>query len=138
MSTSTTELTVGEVMLPPERIPVVGERRMFKEMLEEMTRCGLGIASIVDAGGKLVGIFTDGDVRRMLLHDQKPSAALFVDDAIQHAVLNPATAQPEMKLADAVHLMEEREIWDLPVVDGAGKLVGLLHLHPAVKRLMGL
>lgn len=133
-----TDLKVGDVMLPPDRIPVVDERRMFKEVLEEMTRFRLGIASIVDAGGKLLGIFTDGDIRRMLLRDQKPFAALFVDDAIQHAVRSPTTTQPDAKLADAVRLMEEREIWDLPVVDRAGKLVGLLHLHPAVKRLLAI
>lgn len=138
MSTSTTDLTVGDVMLPPDRIPVVDQRRIFKEVLEEMTRCRLGIASIVDGGGKLLGIFTDGDIRRMLLRDQRPFAALFADDAIRHAVSNPVTTRPEAKLRDAIRVMETREIWDLPVVDGEGKLVGLLHLHPAVKRLLGL
>jgi arabinose-5-phosphate isomerase len=133
-----TELKVGDVMLPPDRVPVVDERRMFKEVLEEMTRFRLGIASIVDAGGTLLGVFTDGDIRRMLLRDQKPFAALFADDAIQHAVRNPTTTHPDARLADAVRLMEQREIWDLPVVDGAGKLVGLLHLHPSVKRLLAI
>lgn len=136
MSTSTTELTVGEVMLPPDRIPVVDERRIFKEVLEEMTRCRLGIASIVDSDGKLLGIFTDGDIRRMLLRDQKPFPALFADDAMKHAVRNPATVSPETPLAEAVELMEERGIFDLPVVTNAGKLAGLLHLHPAIKALL--
>jgi len=138
VSTLMTDLTVGDVMLSPDRIPVVHESRLLKEVLEEMTRFRLGIASIIDAEGNLAGIFTDGDVRRMLLKEQKPFAALFADDAIQHAVQNPTTTQPGEKLVDAFRVMEEREIWDLPVVDDTGKLVGLLHLHPAVKRLLGL
>ncbi len=138
MSTSMTDLTVGSVMLPSDKIPVVDQRRMFKEVLEEMTRFRLGIACITDDDGKLMGIFTDGDTRRMLLRDQKPFPALFADDAIQHAVRDPATVTPDSTLTDAIQLMEEKGIWDLPVVDGDRKLIGLLHLHPAVKALLGI
>ena len=138
MSTSTTELTVGGVMLPTDRMPVVDGRRLFKEVLEEMTRFRLGIACIVDGDCRLIGVFTDGDIRRMLLRDQKPFPALFADDAIQHAVREPATVTPDAALADAVRLMEEKGIWDLPVVDTDRRLVGLLHLHPAIKALLGI
>jgi arabinose-5-phosphate isomerase len=121
-----------------DRIPVVSERTLLKPALEAMTRFRLGIVHIVDGEGRLIGIFTDGDIRRMLLKDQKPFAALFVDDAIKHANRRPTTARPDQKLVDAVRTMEEKGIWDLPVVDAGGRLSGLLHLHPAVKRLLGL
>ena len=138
MSTSKTSITVGDVMLARERIPVVAERAMLKDTLEAMTRCKLGIACVVDGGGRLSGIFTDGDIRRMLLKDQKPFAALFADDAIAHATRRPVTTTPDAPLVAAVRVMEEKQIWDLPVVRGDQVLVGLLHLHPAVKALLGI
>ena len=138
MSTSTTDLKVGDVLLGLDRIPVMSARSLLKEALEEMTRRRLGIATIVDDAGRLVGIFTDGDIRRMLLKDQKPLSALFVDDAIRHANRKPTSVRPDLPLVEAVRMMEAKEILDLPVVDAQGKLLGLLHLHPAVKRLLGI
>jgi arabinose-5-phosphate isomerase len=138
MSTSTTDLTVRDVMLPPAKVPVADEKTILKETLELMNASRLGICCIVDADGKLKGIFTDGDIRRMLLRDQKPFPALFVDDAIDHAKTNPTTIDPDARLIDAIEVMEEKEIWDLPVVDGSGRFCGLLHLHPAIKALLGL
>ena len=85
----------------------------------------------------MLGILTDGDVRRMLLREQKPVAALFVDDVIVHANMSPTVVAPDARLDTAIALMEEREIWDLPVVDDEGMLRGVLHLHPVVKALLG-
>jgi len=136
VSTSMTELTVDDVMLAPEQIPVLNERALLKVALEEMTRRRLGIVCITGEDRGLLGIFTDGDVRRMLLRDQKPFSALFADDVIKHAVRNPTTTKRGTLLSDAVMVMEERAIWDLPVVDQENRLVGLLHLHPAVKALL--
>jgi arabinose-5-phosphate isomerase len=136
MSTGPDTLLVRDVLLPPGRMPVVNEKAMFKESLEMMQRHRLGIACIVSAEGQLLGVLTAGDVCRMLLRDQKPFAALFADDALQHATRKPVTVSPGDKLISAVKVMEDRQIWDLPVVE-EGKLVGLLHLHPAVKALLG-
>ena len=66
MSTSTTNLTVKHVLLPPEKVPVVTPATLLKKTLEIMGKFRLGIASVVSDDGKLVGIFTDGDIRRML------------------------------------------------------------------------
>lgn len=137
MSTSTTELKVRDVVLPPDRVPVVAAKTLIKETLEEMTRFRLGVACVVDADGYLLGIFTDGDVRRMLLRDQKPFSALFADDVIDHANKTPTSVGADDSLADAVQLMEEKGIWDLPVRENDDKFAGLLHLHPAVKALLG-
>jgi CBS domain-containing protein len=138
VSISTTDLTVGDVLLPPADVPVVRHKALLKEALEAMTTKRLGIASVLDDDGKLAGIFTDGDIRRMLLRDQKPFPALFADDVLDHAVRAPTTVTPEAPLAEAVSLMEERGIWDLPVVDADGCFMGLLHLHPAIKALLGI
>ncbi len=131
-------MLVSEVMMPLGRIPVIGETVILKEALEEMGRSRLGIACIVDADNKLLGILTDGDIRRKLLKVQKPFSAFFVDDALDHAIRSPMTTRPNDTLRDAVVLMGEKQIWDLPVVDGQGTLVGLLHLHPAIQALLGI
>ncbi|MEQ8195091.1 MAG: CBS domain-containing protein [Rhodospirillales bacterium] len=133
-----TDLTVRDVMLPTDKIPVGKRTTLLKEALEKMSARRLGIACIVGDQGELCGIFTDGDIRRMLLRDQKPFPALFADDAIQHANKNPKTVFPDTSLVNAVQMMEDIEIWDLPVVDENRRLLGLLHLHPAIKALLKL
>ena len=85
---------------------------------------------------KLLGIFTDGDVRRQLLTVQKPFSAFFIDDTLDHAVKSPLTTSPDDTLEDVIKLMGSKQIWDLPVVDSSNKLVGLLHLHPVVEALL--
>ena len=131
-------MKVSQVMLPLDRFPVIGEREILKEALEAMGRSRLGIACIVDGIGKLLGILTDGDIRRKLLKVQKPFSAFFVDDALVHAIKSPVTIKPTDTLVQAVTLMGKKQIWDLPVVDTQGTLVGLLHLHPAIKALLGI
>lgn len=139
MSTRKNEtIRVNEVMLTLDRFPVIPEREILKETLEAMNRFRLGIACIVDSRNRLLGIITDGDIRRKLLKVQKPVSAFFVDDALDHAIKTPVTISPSHTLLKAVELMGAKQIWDLPVVDGQGTLVGLLHLHPAVKVLLGI
>jgi arabinose-5-phosphate isomerase len=137
MSISTEGLRTADVMLAADRAPVIGERALFKEALEAMQRHRLGIACVVSPQGALLGVLTAGDICRMLLRDQKPFAALFADDALVHATRKPVTVGPTDRLVDAVRLMEDRQIWDLPVVEGE-RFVGLLHLHPAIKALLGI
>lgn len=139
MSTRKNEaMLVSEVMMPLDRIPVIRESIILKVALEEMGRSRLGIACIVDAESKLLGILTDGDIRRKLLKVQKPFSAFFVDDALDHAIRSPMTTRPNDTLVHAVGLMGQKQVWDLPVVDDQGTLVGLLHLHPAVQALLGM
>jgi CBS domain-containing protein len=130
-------ILVGDVMMGLDRVPVINETEILKEALEEMGRTRLGIVCIVNEANKLLGILTDGDVRRKLLKVQKPFSAFFVDDALDHAIRSPVTCNPEDSLMHSVEVMEQKQIWDLPVVNEKGLLVGLLHLHPAVKALLG-
>jgi arabinose-5-phosphate isomerase len=138
MSTPRADLRVGDVLLALDRIPVVKPTTLLKTTLEAMAKFRLGVAAIVDEDGLLLGIFTDGDIRRMLLRDQKPFPALFADDIVRHATLTPTVVTPDESLAHAIAIMEERQIWDLPVVDKERHLKGLLHLHPAIKAAMSL
>lgn len=129
-------MTVADVALPLGRFPALRETAFLKTALEEMSKSRLGIVCVTDVDGRLVGILTDGDVRRKLLTVQKPFSAFFGDDIIDHAKRGPSTVMPQDSLITAVTLMEEKQIWDLPVVDAEGILVGLLHLHPVVQALL--
>ena len=128
-------LKVGDVMIDSGSFPIVVETTILKEVLEKMDTFRLGIACITGSDSQLLGIITDGDIRRKLLFVQRPLAAFFIDDAINQSIDNPITTSSNMSLVDAVNLMEEKQVWDLPVVD-SGKLVGLLHLHSAIKLLL--
>jgi CBS domain-containing protein len=126
---------VGEVMLASGGFPVVGERALLKEALEAMGEFRLGIVCVCDSDRRMLGIVTDGDVRRKLLKVQKPLSALLVDDALKHAITAPLIVSEDDSLREAINLMEAHKVWDLPVVSD-GRLVGLLHLHPAVQALL--
>ena len=127
---------VSDVMIGLDRVPVINEFVILKEALEEMGRTRLGIVCIANDENKLLGIMTDGDIRRKLLKVQKPFSAFFVDDALDHSIRSPMVIKPGATLFDAVDVMEQKQIWDLPVVDEKGLLVGLLHLHPVVQSLL--
>jgi len=131
-------MRVSEIMLKPEKFPVLPARTLLKEALEAMGRSNLGIACIVDERSHLLGILTDGDIRRKLLKVQKPFSAFFVDDALVHSIRTPATIRPSSTLIESIELMGKKQIWDLPVVEESGKLVGLLHLHPAIRAVLGM
>ncbi len=136
MSTSTAERTIEDILLAPEAIPVMPPKTLMKEALEMMTASRLGLACVLDGDGRLVGLFTDGDLRRLLLRSQKPLSALFSDDIIDHARTNFTSVDRNTCLEDALFLLQEREIFDLPVLDADGKLEGVIHLHPALKALL--
>lgn len=129
-------VSVLSVMLDKSRFPVVAEKTLLKEVLEEMSRLNLGIACLVNHDGILTGIITDGDIRRKLLKTQKPFSAFFVDDAIDHAIRKPTSISSTQTLVSAVALMGQKQVWDLPVVGANGELEGLLHLHPAIEALL--
>ena len=129
-------MKVKDVMIPTGKFPIIEKTTILKEALTEMGEANLGLVCIVNENKELMGLITDGDLRRKLLKVQKPFSSFFVDDALIHAKKNPITCSPDDDLKKIVNLMGEKQIWDLPVVDKNKKLVGLLHLHPAVKKLI--
>lgn len=129
-------MRVEEVMIPMGSFPAVEQKTILKEALTEMGEANLGLVCIINEKQELLGLITDGDLRRKLLKVQKPFSAFFIDDALIHAKQNPMTCRPEDNLKEVVQLMGEKQIWDLPVVRQDNQLVGLLHLHPAVKKVL--
>tara|TARA_B100000925_G_scaffold291214_1_gene278508 strand:+ start:516 stop:911 length:396 start_codon:yes stop_codon:yes gene_type:complete len=130
-------MKVNDVMIKIGFFPVIEKKTILKEALTEMGDANLGLVCIVNQSGELLGLITDGDLRRKLLKVQKPFSAFFIDDALFHANQKPIICNPNDDLKKVVKLMGDYKIWDLPVVNKDQKLVGLLHLHPAVKKLMG-
>ena len=130
------KILVSDVMLPPGQFPAINKTTFLKEALEEMGKYSLGIVCIIDNENKLCGILTDGDIRRKLLKVQKPFSAFFVDDALLHSISKPICCKANDLLFKAVTIMGEKKVWDLPVIDNDRKLLGLLHLHPALKSLL--
>ena len=126
-------LFVEDVMIPLGKFPIVNKNELFRETITEINNYGLGIACIVDLNNKLIGVLTDGDIRRLILRVQKPMAAIFVDDAFNYSTKNFSKIYEKTTLIDAISKMDQLRIWDLPVIDKDGRLKGLLHLHPALK-----
>ena len=124
-----------DIMLKLGDFPVVPYNMILKEALEEMNKYNLGVACLVNKKNILKGIITDGDIRRKLLRDQKPFSAFFVDDSIKHAVKKPKSSSPNKNIKETLKMMNKNEIWDLPIVQNK-KLVGLVHLHPAMRKLI--
>lgn len=122
-------------MLKKGQFPIVQYNLILKETLEEMNKFNLGVACLVDKNYKLKGIITDGDIRRKLLNDQKPFSAFFVDDSIKHAIKKPKSSTINKNIQETLKVMNKFEIWDMPIVE-KNKLVGLVHLHPAMKKLI--
>ena len=136
MFTSRANRTIEDILLKPDAIPVMPPKTMVKEALEMMTAGRLGLACVVEGKGCLVGLFTDGDLRRLLLRSQKPLSALFADDIIDHARTEFTSVDRHTSISEALSLLQQREIFDLPVLDSDGKLEGVIHLHPALRALL--
>lgn len=102
-------------------------------VVKAISKYTLGAVNVIDSSGRLIGIITDGDLRRTI--EKTPSEKLSDLNAAHMMTRHPVTASPEMLAFDALRLMENRpsQISVLPVVDEAGKAIGLLRLHDVVR-----
>jgi arabinose-5-phosphate isomerase len=116
---------VRDVMRTGDDVPVVAEGAAFADAVLEISKKRMGMTAVVGADRRLVGIFTDGDLRRSLERGgdirATPIAAVMTR--------GPRTIRPEALAAEAVELMETRKSTQLPVVDAAGTLVVALNIH---------
>ena len=122
-------LKVENVMHAGARLPLVSRGTSLRDALLEMTRKGLGMTVIIEADGKLAGIFTDGDLRRTL------DKGIDVREASidQVMTLHGKTARAEMLAAEALKIMEDHKINALVVVDDEDKPVGALNMHDLLR-----
>jgi arabinose-5-phosphate isomerase len=116
---------VRDVMRTGTDMPVVDPAASLATAMLEMTRASMGMVVIADAVGKVVGIFTDGDLRRAIERFGDLRTAN-VADVMTHA---PRTISPDRLAVEAVEMMERHKSLVLPVADVDGKLVGALNMH---------
>ena len=116
---------VRDIMRSGERLPMVQEDALLSDAIMEISRKGVGMTAIVDAGQHVLGIYTDGDLRRTLAKkfDFNATPVRSVMSA------NPRCIGPDALAAEAVQVMEQHNISQMLVVDEQHKLVGALNMH---------
>jgi len=122
-------LRLSDIMHKDERIPVVSEHAFIKDALVEMSLKGLGMTAVVNTQQQLVGLFTDGDLRRVLdnrvdIHSDS------INTVMTH---NPRVAQSDMLAAQALKIMEDKKINGLIIVDNDNKPVGAMNMHDLLR-----
>jgi len=122
-------LRVQDLMHTGDRLPLVAETASMQEAILEITGKRLGMTAVVDGGGRLTGLLTDGDLRRAM---QRFSDVVHrpVADCMTR---NPKCIEREALAARAVQVMEQHSITSLLVVDGAERPEGVIHLHDLLK-----
>ena len=118
-------LRVSDVMHSGDRVPAVRADVSLRDGLMEMTNKGLGMTAIVDAGNRIEGIFTDGDLRRTLDSGADIHKTLIRD--VMHA--DCIVTNADMLAAEALHILEENKITSLLVADEERRLIGALNIH---------
>jgi arabinose-5-phosphate isomerase len=116
---------VESLMHTGDALPCVTPQTKMPDVIYEMSRKKLGVTTVVE-GGKLVGVISDGDLRRLLEKRGKDALDLTAGECMTRS---PKTIAAQEFAATALALMEEKKITSLAVVDQAGKLEGLVHLH---------
>lgn len=123
-------LKVEDIMRTGKANPLVGVKTTVRQALLKITSSRAGSCTIVNARGKLVGVFTDGDLRRQL---KARGEKILTRPVVQLATLKPRYIQKEKLAEEAFHIMESLRIDELPVVDKARRVVGLLDVQDLMR-----
>jgi arabinose-5-phosphate isomerase len=118
-------MTVGELMHKGDTVPRVASDTAMKDVIYEMSRKGLGITTVQDPDGRLLGVITDGDLRRLMETD--PDPLRHTAGQVVHA--GGVTIEPSELATAALSLLERRRITSVVVTDEARHVLGMLHLH---------
>lgn len=123
-------LHISDIMHAGSEVPRVGIDATASEALVEMSRKRLGMTAIVDSEDRLLGVFTDGDLRRALDDAQVDLRKTPIAQLMAHS---PKTIAPDALAVEAAHLMEQYKISALVVVDGEQHVVGALNIHDLLR-----
>ena len=128
-------LTVEKLMYTGDKNPLIHQDKIIRDAVITMTAHGNhGAAIVVNDRGVLVGIVTDGDLRRILEKYENP-LALTIKEVMTKG---PRTITKDKMAAEAMHVMEQKNITVLPVIDEDGFPIGIVHLHDIIKGLSGM
>ncbi len=117
---------VESLMHSGEDAPRVLPAAKMPEVIYEMSRKGLGLTAVTEPNGRLLGIITDGDLRRMMLKSKENVLELTAADCMTR---NPTTLPKTELAASALRVMEEKKITSVLIVDSGGRLEGVVHIH---------
>ena len=117
---------VENMMHTGDEVPSVRPDASLPDVIYEISKKGLGLAAVVEDGGRLVGIISDGDLRRFFQREADRALGLAARDCMTP---HPVTIGREELATSALNLMEARRITALLVVDGGGRLEGVVHIH---------
>jgi arabinose-5-phosphate isomerase len=121
-------MTVADAMHGGEAAPTVALGTAMPDVIHEMSSKRLGMTCIVDPDGRLVGVFTDGDLRRLMMK-RPPNAVLALTAGEAMMSAHPQTIGRDVLAVEALRIMETHKITSVVVVDAAGKVDGVVHLH---------
>ncbi len=122
-------MRVIDLMHTGNEIPIVNDNAGLDVVVLEMTGKKLGCTCVVDAQGRLCGIVTDGDLRRLISQGVKR----LKQPASQFMTINPQTVASDVLAVDALNIMEEKKITMLPVIDQEMLPIGILHMHDLIQ-----
>jgi arabinose-5-phosphate isomerase len=117
---------VENVMHAGEQMPSVAPGAIIPDVIYEMSKKGLGVAAVVEADGLLAGFISDGDLRRFFQREGNRALGMTAADCMTRT---PTTIAKGELATKALNLMETRKITSLPVVDEAGRIEGIVHIH---------
>ena len=120
---------VTDVMRSGDAVPQVGPEATFSELIREMSRKGLGASAIVDAQRRVLGIFTDGDLRRLI--EKGADLRGLKAREVMHA--NPRTLRDNVLAVEAAEMMEQHRITSVLVVDAQGQLCGAINSNDLMR-----
>lgn len=116
---------VADIMRSATSVPSVTQTASIFEALEEISRKGMGMTAVVDAEGRAIGIFTDGDLRRLIERNGDVRNLSVAEGMSRH----PRHIQAEALAVDAAVIMDSHKLNQMLVSDEQGKLIGALHMH---------
>jgi len=122
-------LRLADIMHKDERLPTVSQEAKIKDALVEMSLKGLGMTAVVDANNSLIGLFTDGDLRRIL--DEEIN--IHQDSITSVMTKNPLVAKQDMLAAEALKIMEDKKINGLIIVNDNHQPIGAMNMHDLLK-----
>jgi len=122
-------LRLTDIMHKDDRLPSVREEAKIKDALVEMSLKGLGMTAVVDANNQLIGLFTDGDLRRIL----DAQIDIHQDSITSMMTKNPYVATQDMLAAEALKIMEDKKINGLIIVNDKNQPIGAMNMHDLLK-----
>lgn len=127
-------LHVEDIMHTGETVPVVYKGSYLKDVIYEMTSKKLGVTTVLDDNNRLLGIITDGDLRRLLEKETGRGNDIFKLTAGEIAIKNPRVIQKDALAVSAVQIMETYSITSLVIVNEDRTVAGILHMHDLLKK----